>query len=307
MKLHITHRPESFSKVIGNKDILPSLKNIIKDEDRPHSYLFHGPSGCGKTTLARIVASEIGCTGVDLQEINSADYRGIDTIRALLNNVYLQPLEGDYRVWILDEVHKLTNDAQNALLKILEDTPEHVYFMLCTTNPEKLISAIKGRCSQYGVNALTEKEMMKLLMIVVKAEDDSLEKKIYLQIIENSQGKPRDALQILSQVLSVDPEERLSLAKKAATLDVQVKELCTALIKKYPWKKTANILKRLKEQGEEPEKIRYAVLGYCQAIFLNGKKDNQVAYIMDEFRESFWNSGFPGLTIACYTVVVDAG
>jgi DNA polymerase III delta prime subunit len=196
--------------------------------------------------------------------------------------------------------HKMTNDAQNGLLKALEDTPAHVYFILATTEPEKLLKTIRGRCSQFQVNILDDAQMFKLLRHVVKSEGAKLSKNIYEQIIEDSLGHCRDALQILEQVLNADPDKRLAIAKRAAELQSQTIELCRALMGNAPWKKVASILQGLKTQ--DPESIRRAVLGYCNAVLLKGT-NNQAAIIMEEFIEPFYNTGFPGLTFACYSIV----
>src|SRR5690606_3369465 len=106
--------------------------------DIPHAMLFTGPSGCGKTTLARILRVKLRCSDNDFQEINAADFRGIDSIRSMRQQVGAAPLGGDSRIWLIDEAHSMTADAQNAFLKLLEDTPRHVYFFLATTDPQKL-------------------------------------------------------------------------------------------------------------------------------------------------------------------------
>jgi DNA polymerase III gamma/tau subunit len=243
----------------------------------------------------------MGAVGNDLREVDSADFRGIDTVRDMRKQSAFKPLEGDCRVWILDECHKMSSDAQSALLKALEDAPKHVYYILCTTDPQKLLSTIKGRCSQFVVSTLTDKEMKILLRRVTKAEGESLTKDIYAQIIQDSLGHPRDALQILAQVLAVDGDKRLEVATHAAEVQSQTIELCRALIQPAPvWNKIATILTGLKDQ--EPESIRRAVLGYCQAVLLKNGSPN-IAQVMGEFIEPFYNTGFPGLTYACYCAI----
>jgi DNA polymerase-3 subunit gamma/tau len=301
MNLHLKYRPNNFEQVYGNDAVIATLKNIIGKEDKPHSYLFHGDTGCGKTTLGRIIANELGCKGSDLREVDSADFRGIDTIRGIRKQSQYRPLESPCKVWILDECHKMSNDAQNALLKALEDTPKHVYYILCTTDPDKLLKTIRGRCSSFQVSPLLENEMKKLLRHVVKSENDKLDKKTYEQIIQDSQGRPREALQILAQVLCVEPENRLEVAKQQAEKQSQTIELCRALLSGVGgWKKVSNILNGLKTQ--DPESIRRAVLGYCSSVLLK-EENNQAAIIMEEFNEPFYNNGFPGLVFACYSIV----
>ena len=300
MGLYQKYRPDSLDAVVGNVGMKTALQTLIERGEFPHACLFTGPTGCGKTTMARIVANSLGSKGGDLREIDSADFRGIDTVRELRKNSQYAPLEGSCRVWIIDECHKMTNDAQSALLKILEDTPPHVYFILCTTDPQKLLPTIKGRCSQYQVELLSEEQVIQVLRRAVKGEGERLTKQVYLQIAEDSLGHARNALQILEQVLSVDEELRAEVAKRSAEQQSQTIELCRALIGKRGWKEVASILTGLKDQ--EAESIRRAVLGYCQAILLK-KKDDNVAGVMESFIDNFYDSGFPGLTFACYSAV----
>lgn len=202
---------------------------------------------------------------------------------------------------LVHNCHKMTGDAQTALLKALEDTPAHVYYVLCTTDPQKLLTTIRGRCAQYPVEPLSEKDMKKLLRRVVKAEGESLDKTIYDRIVLDSMGHPRNALQILDQVMAVKPDQRMKIAISAAEKESQVVELCRALIAQSSWVKIVGILKGLK--GEDPEQIRRAVLGYCQSVLWGGTGDPKIANVMQEFVEPFYNSGFPGLTLACYSAV----
>lgn len=300
MSLYLKYRPDTFSDVFGNKQTTEALQQMVKDpESCPHVFLFHGPKGNGKTTMARILAKELGIKGQDLREMDSADFRGIDVVRDIRKQAQYKALEGSRRMWILDEVHQLTKDAQSALLKILEDTPSHVYFALCTTDPQKLLPTVKDRCSQFQVEPLSDKEMKNLLLKITKAENEKLHPRVGKQIIQDSQGHPRAALQILDQVLRVDPENRLRVAKQQTAQENESIELCRALIKGEPWSKVRNILKGL--QNEDPESIRRHVLGYTQAVLLNG--DNiKAAMILEEFIHPFYDSGFPRVVYACYAV-----
>ena len=211
-----------------------------------------------------------------------------------------QPLGGSCRVWLLDEVHQLSKDAQNALLKALEDTPKHVYYILATTDPQKLLETIKGRCAQFPVLPLSDRDMYKLLHFITNKEQDHLDKEVYEQIIQDSQGHARNALQILDQVLSVTTKERLIIAKQTAEQQSQTIQLCRNLIVPTGWKKTANILLGLKTN--DPEKIRRAILGYCNTLLLKGEND-KAGIVMEEMLEPFYNTGWPGLTFACYRIV----
>ena len=300
MSLYLKYRPKTLEDVIGNAEIVSSLDNMLADKKAcPHSFLLTGPTGCGKTTIGRIIAERLDCKGQDFREVDSADFRGIDTVREIRKQAQYRPLESSCRVWLIDECHKMTNDAQNALLKILEDTPARVYFILCTTDPQKLLNTIKGRCSTFMVKLLTEDQMLKLLRHVVRSEGERLQKLVFEQIVQDSLGHPRNALQTLDQVLRVDQEKRLETAKQSAEEQSQSIELCRALIGGKSWGVVCKILNGIKDQ--DPESIRRHVLGYTQAVLL--KNDNERAgLILEEFIEPFFNSGFPQLVYACYSV-----
>jgi DNA polymerase-3 subunit gamma/tau len=301
MSLYLKYRPKTLDQVYGNEETISTLQGMLSEPSKcPHAFLLTGQTGCGKTTVGRIIADMLNCKGNDYREIDSADFRGIDSVREIRKQSQFKPLESPCRVWLLDEVHKMTNDAQNALLKILEDTPHHVYFILCTTDPQSLLATIKGRCSQFQLNPLTEKQMFRLLRKITKSENTELDQEVYDQIIMDSFCLPRNALQILDQVIQVDPERRLIVARKQAEQQSQSIELCRALISLAGWKKVRTILDGLK--NEDAEKIRRHVLGYCQSVLL--KDDNAVAgLIIEEFFQPFYSVGFPGLVYACYSIV----
>jgi DNA polymerase III gamma/tau subunit len=272
---------------------------VDKPDGCPHAFLFHGPKGNGKTTMARLMAKELGIKGQDLREMDTADFRGIDSIRDIRKQALYKPLEGSKRMWILDEAHQLTKDAQNALLKILEDTPEHVYFALCTTDPQKLLVTVKERCSQFEVKPLSTKEMIRLLVKVTKAEKEPVQKKVIMRIAKDSEGHPRAGLQMLDKVLRVEPDQRLHVAKQSVAQENESIELCRALIKRAPWSKVSNILKGLKD--EDPESIRRHVLSYAETVVLN-KGDELAGAILEEFIHPFYNGGFPQLVYACFLI-----
>jgi DNA polymerase III subunit gamma/tau len=300
MSLYQKHRPDEFSKIRGNSDTVEALTGMLsKPETCPHSFLLYGQTGCGKTTIARIIAKVLNVDKMDTSEIDSADFRGIDTIREIRKNCQFKALKSRYRVYILDEVQQLSKDAQSALLKILEDTPKHVFFILCTTDPQKLLPTLKARCSQFQVKPLEEIEMKGLLKKIAREENDSISKEVLEQIVLESQGLPRNAIQILEQVLNVEPEKRMEATKQATFEQSESISLCRALIGKAPWNTIKVILEGLKQQ--EPETIRRVVLGYAQSILLKSKND-RAALIIEEFLEPTYNSGFPQIVYACYTV-----
>lgn len=301
MSLYLTYRPTDFDQIKGNKDVIESLESLLLKKKHPHVYMLHGESGTGKTTIGRIIANKVGCIGSDFREINSADFRGIDTVRDIIHQSQYKPIEGSCKVWLLDEIHKFSNDAMNALLKILEDTPAHVYFILCTTEPQKVITAIHGRCSKFQMKTLTDLEMKSLLKGIVRSEEESVSTEVYEQIIQDSLGHPRDAIQILEQVLSVSKEKRLDIAKQTAERQSQTIELCRVLLNpKSRWGACKEVLNGLVDQ--DPEQIRRAVLGYNKTVLL--KSDNpRSGLIMECFMDPNFTNGFSQLIFSCYQVI----
>lgn len=306
--LHLSYRPKNFDEVIGNKGIITSLKSILnREDDFPHAMIFQGPSGCGKTTLARIVASELGCpekikgeVNGDFVEINASNNRGIDTARSIIQTMHYHPSIAKCRVWLLDEVHQATKDFQNSLLKALEDFPKYAYFILCTTDPQKLLPTLKNRCSIFEVESLDDEEIMQLLNWVLNEEEFDIPNDVKEEIIDAVDGCPRQTLVILDQIIDLPEGEMLGAVKDTKVDEKEVRELCQAMLKNASWKKISGILKGLK--SSEPEKIRRAVIGYMSAVLLNGG-DAKAALIIDIFREPVFHSGMPGIVLMAYSAM----
>jgi DNA polymerase-3 subunit gamma/tau len=300
--LHLKYRPANFDEIVGNKGVVDSLKSVLsRKEGTPHAFLLVGNSGCGKTTIARIIKKHLKCSNTDFQELNAANVRGIDAIRDIAQNCRLYPVEGDTKIFLLDEAAKLTTDAQNALLKLLEDTPEHVYIILCTTDPEKLLKTIRTRCHTYTVQQLTDRDMKSLLYWVLKSERiEGFPEKGIEEIVRAADGSPRQALVILDSVVDIqDDNDLIAAIVNYSINETTIHDLCKALLERQKWTTVAKIIKGI---TDEPEKVRYAVLGYMGAVLTNS--DNEVAaIIIEQFLDSFMYSGKAGLIYACYSVV----
>jgi len=296
--LQIRYRPKNFKEFIGSEGVIESLNSVLSQENKSKVFLFTGPSGCGKTTLARILKTELRCSDRDFIEMNTANTRGIDTIREVISNCSYGAFEGDVKIYFFDEAHRISSDAQPALLKILEDTPKHVYFILTTTEPEKLLKTIRTRCSIYHLRLLRRGEIVKLLKKVCEEEGLDLSIDTLKEIARVSEGIPRQALVILGQVMNVGNEEEiLKVIEEGSVKESQVIEICRLLMEKRKgWKEMAVLLKGV---DSEPESVRYAVLGYLNAVLLN-RADDRIVEMIDLFSESFMYSGKAGLTSACY-------
>jgi len=300
--LHLKYRPKTLDKVVGNQSVVNSMDAMLsrKKKDIPHAWLFKGDSGCGKTTLARIVKDQLKCSKGDFIEINTSNNRGIDTAREILTGMNFSPIEGKVKVYLLDEVHQTTKDFQNSILKALEDTPKHVYFLLCTTEPEKLLKTIVNRCTTFSVSTLSDKETRTLIKRVLKKEKRELSKKLIKKIVEAVDGCARQALVILDQVIDLDDEMEIECAinshhdKKAAI------DLCRQLAGSASW---ARIRQTLQDIEGDPEQIRRTITGYIASIVLRtGKLDPKYMFIYECFNEPFFYNGKPGLIFACADV-----
>lgn len=300
--LHIKHRPKYLEDIIGNKETVAMVASILNREDLesiPHAFLFQGPAGTGKTTIARIIRDELGCSNLDYHEFNASDTRGIDTIRNIKSKSRLAPVDGKVKVYLLDELHQITGPAQEAALKLLEDAPDNVFFLLCTTNPEKLKKTLKSRCTIVQMSSLNSRDMIKLIDSIAKKEEIDISPEISKTIIANSDGSPRTAVKLLDSIIDMDSDEEAIKAIESATVsEATTIELCRALLANESWKVISDILKGI---DEDPEGMRRSILGYFSKVLLNNGSV-VIAQIMECFEEPFYNTGKPGLIMACFQV-----
>jgi len=302
MELYKKYRPVNFKQVVGQDDVIRILVDFGKRKSVPHCLLFVGPSGCGKTTIARILRKKIKCGDADFQELNVADFRGIDMVRDLRSRMTLSPMTGDTRVWLIDECASLTKDAQNAFLKILEDTPDHVYFFLATTDPQKLLRTIRTRATEIQVKPLTRKGIDELFERVVEGEGKEMpQEEVVDKIFDLSAGSPRKALVLLDQVLDIkDIDQALDVLTGGAN-EQDVIELARMLLNpKTQWSQVAKFLKGIDGLDEQVESIRWLVLSYMSTVILNNGANASRAFVaLDAFRDHFYDCKKAGLILAC--------
>lgn len=297
-EIHLEERPITFKQVIGQREACSQLHALGKGADgMPHCLLFIGPSGCGKTTLARIVRRKLKCDDVDFCEINAADNRGIDMVRSIQSRVGLTPLAGATRVWLIDECHQLTAEAQGAFLKLLEEPPDHVYFMLATTNPEKLKRTIRTRCTEITVREIPDDLIIGLVQTKAEERDLPITDAVAAKLAEVCEGSARKALVLLQQIIGIDDPKLQMTALQNADTKAAAIEIARALMRGAPWSVVSELLRSCKE---EPEGIRWLVLGYFTTVALGGKEAARAVDIMAEFQDNYFDTKKAGLVMSCY-------
>ena len=209
--LYRKYRPQGFKDVLGQEHIVSVLEGAIKEGNITHAYLFAGSRGTGKTSIARIMARELGTSEKDMYEIDAASNRGIDDIRELRESVQTLPFESDYKVYIIDEVHMLTKEAFNALLKTLEEPPKHVIFILATTEAEKLPDTVRSRCQTFSFKKPTERILKDMVTKIAKKEGYKLEAASAELIALLGDGSYRDTYGVLQKIISSSSEETISV------------------------------------------------------------------------------------------------
>lgn len=303
--LHIDYRPDRFKDVVGQDAVVASLYAKAKNGKLPHVMLFTGPSGTGKTTLARILRRPLKCSTHDFAELNAAKDRGIDMVRDISSRTTTKPLAGDNKIYVIDEAHALTSDAQSSLLKMLEDTPDWVYYILATTNPEKLKATIKTRCTEFKLKSLQNADVLKVLNSVIERSGiDGPSDEVIEKIISVADGSARKAVVLLGQVIDEDGDEAQIKAIAAADFKTEAIDLARALMKKAKWNTIRNIIKNMGRDLESVEGVRRAVLGYCASCAIKGDTGRAMV-IMDSFRDHFYDSGIAGLVLASWESIND--
>ncbi|WNG81689.1 DNA polymerase III subunits gamma/tau [Mycobacterium sp. ITM-2016-00316] len=225
MALYRKYRPASFAEVVGQEHVTAPLSTALSAGRINHAYLFSGPRGCGKTSSARILARSLNCEqgptptpcgvcdscvalapngpgNVDVSELDAASHGGVDDTRELRDRAFYAPAQSRYRIFIIDEAHMVTNAGFNALLKIVEEPPDHLIFVFATTEPEKVLPTIRSRTHHYPFRLLAPKTMRTLLERICRDEGVTVEDAVYPLVIRAGGGSPRDSLSVLDQLVA---------------------------------------------------------------------------------------------------------
>lgn len=208
--LYRKYRPQVFSEVLGQEHIVKVLQGSISNDRIGHAYLFSGPRGTGKTTMARIFANALECDPTDIIEIDAASNRGIDDIRQLRDGVHSLPFNSRYKMYIIDEVHMLTKEAFNALLKTLEEPPAHVVFVLATTELHKVLPTVISRCQSFRFKSPNRTILKEMISAIAKQEGLSIEPSALEIIAMLGNGSFRDTQGVLQKISSYSKDTTIT-------------------------------------------------------------------------------------------------
>ncbi len=291
LALYRAWRPQKFQDVVGQEQTVTAFKNAIAQGRMAHAYLFSGPRGTGKTSVAKILAKALNCLNVsegepcnecsscldinngnfmDVVEIDAASNRGIDEIRELREKVRIMPAQGNKKVYIIDEVHMLTTEAFNALLKTIEEPPESVIFILATTELQKIPATIVSRCQTYQFRRITMAEITARLEQVAAANDIHISPDAVAIIARRSNGGLRDALSILDQIYSykgTDIQKEDVIEVLGLVDDIFMADLMEALLS-HDSAQVINMLNTALDQGKETQQIARESVIYLRDLLL---------------------------------------
>lgn len=296
--LYREYRPQKFSDVLGQDRVVNVLKNQVKSGQISHAYLFAGERGCGKTTCAKIFAKAINCLNpidsspcgecencksieeestMDVVEMDAASNRRIDDIRNLKETVVYPPNNLKYKVYIIDEAHMITREAFNALLKIMEEPPSHLVFILATTEIEKIPKTILSRVQKFEFNKIGREDIIKQIDIILSDRNITIEQEAKELIVKKAKGAMRDALSILDQVLSIDKNNFTlkDVENILGLVDFESLDKLIANIISYNQKDSLDLLFDLRNNNKDDKDILDGLVGYFRDIMVYKTSQNQ--------------------------------
>lgn len=240
------YRPATWEELIGQQDVIRPLQRVLGSSTRPHCYMLVGPSGTGKTTIARIIASTLGA---ELNEIDAASHAGVDDAREMVDSAQYMALTGDgRRLYLVDECHMLSRSAWQALLKLLEEPPEHFFVVLCTTEPEKIPATISGqRAYRVNLKPVPASEISALLYYVAQCEGWSVNSDVMTAIVQGAEGSPRKGLLLLLTLHDATDREEVYRVSGLIELSEPIRELCQLLLKSPSWQQIKPVLARIED------------------------------------------------------------
>ena len=271
LSLYRKYRPQSFAEMRGQGHITSVLEAAVKNKKIAHAYLFAGGRGTGKTSAARILARALGTAEQDIYEMDAASNRGIDEIRQLREGVSTLPFESTYKFYIIDEAHALTKDAWGALLKTLEEPPEHVIFVLATTELEKVPETIISRCQVFNFKKPSHETLKSLIMDVAKAEKVSIAPAGAELIALVGEGSFRDTLGILQKVLTISSDKKLTEDEVATVVGAPSHTLVNDFLSALAEKNIESAVAAFHEAvgaGAEPHIFTLLVIAKIRGILL---------------------------------------
>ncbi len=249
--LYRKYRPQSWDEVYGQDHIVEVLRRSLELKKVGHAYLFSGSRGTGKTSIARIFAKELGCSETDIIEIDAASNRGIDDIRALKEGVQSLPFESERKMYIIDEVHMLTKEAFNALLKTLEEPPSHVVFVLATTEPQKVLPTIISRCQHFIFKSPNHETLERMINTVAEKEGMGFDAGVLDMIVFLANGSFRDAQGVLQKLLSYSQDKHISSEEAKELLGLPPQKLLHSFLSALAEGESDKLLSLTKDAASE--------------------------------------------------------
>lgn len=312
--LYRTYRPSKWSEVIGQDHVVSALKDSVAQGRPAHAYLFSGSRGTGKTSVARILAKDLKTADEDVYEIDAASNRGIDDIRELREHVSVMPFSSPYKAYIIDEVHMLSKDAWNALLKTLEEPPKHVVFILATTELDKVPDTIISRCQTFSFRKPSREVIRKQVASIAKKEGYELDAGASDLIALLGDGSFRDALGMLEKVISSSPDKKLTRPEVEAITGAPRAGLVNSFIEALIGKDADGALKVISEaekSGVSMTTFSTLILEKMRFILLIQHSASSKSAVQERVSDDDWSfietqAGKKGVTPVMLAILLEA-